>query len=179
MVIAGRGKMSKRFSILLVVLTIVSGLIGGAITGRIFTPKVAISEEEKQSKVLTVEELRIIDKSGKLLMQLGKSPNDKNFCGLAIYDNSGNSVAFLGNGYNNGTVIVSGKGGDAMMRVDESGGNISVSDKSCEGAVIGMRPSGGHVIVHSKDCAIGAMMSINESGDGAVYLFDKNGNKLK
>jgi hypothetical protein len=45
--------MTKRFSILLVVLTIVSGLIGGAITGRIFTPKVAIAEETTQSKVLT------------------------------------------------------------------------------------------------------------------------------
>ena len=42
--------MTKRFSILLVVLTIVSGLIGGAITGRIFTPKVAIAAINQDKK---------------------------------------------------------------------------------------------------------------------------------
>jgi len=47
--------MSKRFSILLVVLTIVSGLIGGAITGRVFTPKVAIAEVVNQDKKETWE----------------------------------------------------------------------------------------------------------------------------
>jgi hypothetical protein len=98
-------------SILLVVLTIVSGLIGGAITGRIFTPKVAIAEEAIQSKILTVERLRVVDKDGKLLMQLGlglgnaKSPDSY---GLTIYDNSGSVVVGMG-------------------VLDESGGSIGVS----------------------------------------------------
>jgi len=48
--------MSKRFSILLVILTIVSGLIGGIISERIFTPKVAIAQEsELGSKIGQLE----------------------------------------------------------------------------------------------------------------------------
>jgi len=42
--------MTKRMSILLIVLTIVSGLIGGAITGRVFTPKVAIAAINQDKK---------------------------------------------------------------------------------------------------------------------------------
>ena len=68
--------MSKRFSILLVVLTIVSGLIGGLISGRIFAVSSAQAVETKQSKVLTAEGLRIVDKNGKLLMKLGKESED-------------------------------------------------------------------------------------------------------
>jgi len=83
--------MSKKFSILLVILTIVSGLIGGAITGRVFTPKVANAEEEIQSKILTVEGIRVVDKDGKLLMNLGQGDNPpyRNYNGLFIYNASG------------------------------------------------------------------------------------------
>jgi hypothetical protein len=88
--------MSKRFSILLIVLTIVSGLIGGAITGRIWMPKVAIAQDATQNKVLTVEKLRIVDKNGKVGASLS-------------VDESGSAVLDFGSG------------GYAMMNVDATG----------------------------------------------------------
>ena len=89
--------MSKRFSILLVVLTIVSGLIGGLISGRIFAVSSAQAVETKQSKVLTAEGLRIVDKNGKLLMKLGKESEDNSIdqllqqYGLFVYDSHGDA----------------------------------------------------------------------------------------
>ena len=56
--------MSKWFSILLVILVIVSGLIGGAISERIFSPELAVAEGANQNNVLTVNELRVMDKNG-------------------------------------------------------------------------------------------------------------------
>ena len=56
--------MSKWFSILLVILVIVSGLIGGAISEHIFSPKLAVAEGANQNNVLTVNELRVMDKNG-------------------------------------------------------------------------------------------------------------------
>jgi hypothetical protein len=148
--------MTKRFSILLVALTIVSGLIGGAITGRIFTPKVAVAEETTQGKVLTVEELRVVDESGKLLMKLGKKDTALTPYGLFIYDNSGEFHAVMG--------------------VDESGGSVNVFGKDNEiGVMMNTNESGGIVAVASKGGKVGVGMSANESG-GHVSVFGKDGN---
>lgn len=88
--------MSKRMSVLLVLLTVVSGLIGGVISGRIFAPKVAIAEEAKQSKVLTVEGLNIVDDNGKLLMKLGTINEAKKYrYGLFLYDQKGSENAAI------------------------------------------------------------------------------------
>ena len=195
--------MSKRFSILLVVLTIVSGLIGGAITGRIFTPKVAIAEETTQSKVLTVEGLRVVDKDGKLLMNLGKgdkAPLDS--YGLFVFDNSGNVVVRATIDVGKGKILVSGEAGNAMMSVGKSGGGVIVTDKSGEvGAMIGVKESGGVVAVNDKSgearatmdadesggsfCVVGkdgepkAVIGVSEDGNGSIVLFDKDGYELK
>jgi hypothetical protein len=168
--------MTKRFSILLIVLTIVSGLIGGAITGRIFTPKVAIAEEATQSKVLTVEELRVVDKDGKELMILGK--NDTNY-GLTIFDKNGRVIAAIcteKSGESNGIVIVSDKdsGGTASMGVSERGGTINVFGKDGR-ASMRIWEYGGGVDVFSKDSKSGgATMNVNEYG-GNIAIFNKDG----
>ena len=191
--------MSKRFSILLVVLTVISGLIGGAITGRIFTPKVA--------KVLTVEELMVVDKSGKLRMKLGKGDVNKNRYGLAIYDNSNDIGAMMSvdesggivsvGGKNShvfmsvdksvdesgGTVSVAGKDGKirAFMMVDESGGTVGVGGKDGKtGAKMNVSESGGRINVYGKGSNIErASMQVNEYGYGAIGLWDKDGYKLR
>ena len=82
--------MSKRMSILLVVLTIVSGLIGGAITGRIFTPKVAIAEESGQQSyenpslddIFRILEIRF-DESAEGRRPTPRIPKDWHFVGVS------------------------------------------------------------------------------------------------
>jgi hypothetical protein len=181
--------MSKRFSILLVVLTIVSGLVGGAITGRIFTPKVAIAEEATQSKILTVEELRVVDKSGKLLMTLGKAKKAPLDCyGLFILNNSGEttssmhvdesgshvfllskdgSVGMHAEKFVGGNVILSGEGGTTLI----NGNNVQVSgredeDGKSEGIVLTLLTSGG-VSVFGKG-------GISRMRDGSVDVYDED-----
>lgn len=89
--------MSKRFSIFLVILTIVSGLIGGLISGRMFAVKPAMAVETKQSKVLTAEELRIVDVNDKLIAKIGEFRNSSNDItkGLVIYNPSGSKCLEL------------------------------------------------------------------------------------
>ena len=170
--------MSKRMSILLIVLIIVSGLIGGAITGRIFTPKVAIADETKQSKVLTVEELRIVDSSGRLLMNLGAK-------GLSIYHRVGTediaclslfggdkpSIMLLGEGtspeYPIGSCIIESH----TMRVSAVGviGKDKPVEKKLFQAGLSKDSKSGYVIVNSIDDLI---CSMSEFG---INLFGKSG----
>jgi len=166
--------MSKRFSILLVILTIVSGLIGGAITGRVFTPKVAIAEETTQSRILTVEELRVVDKDGKELMYLGKAkkaPFDR--YGLFILDNRGSAKATISAGEKyGGAVLIQGKDDESgvSMIVGENGGAVLVQGKDGESeALMMVSENGGGVSVSDKDGKVGALMRIDENG-GAVYV---------
>jgi hypothetical protein len=172
--------MTKRFSILLVVLTIVSGLIGGAITGRIFTPKVAIAEEAAQSKVLTVEGLRVVDKDGKLLIVLGNDAGIPNRApldnyGLFILDKSGSVRANMEADGNGGSFMASGKGGVSSMGVDESGGIVSVYGKYIKSkAVMGLYKDSGAVSVFSNAGKGVAMMTVDESG-GNVSVSSKEG----
>jgi len=169
--------MTKRMSVIIVVLTIVSGLIGGAITWRIFTPKVAIAEESTQSKVLTVEGLRVVDKNGKLLIELGKSEADVNSYGLAIYDSSGMPNTIISTDANGGAVVVTDNNGKpgASMRVREYGGSVNVYGKdSKSGAIFGVDANGGAVAVHDNDGNSRVMMIIGESG-GNILVGSKYG----
>jgi uncharacterized protein YneF (UPF0154 family) len=96
--------MSKRFSILLVMLTIVSGLVGGVISGKFFATRTVIAAETKQhAKVIEAEEFRLVDKNGKLFgkfaisddikissIEYGTSP------ALILYSSDGKLTANLG-----------------------------------------------------------------------------------
>jgi hypothetical protein len=190
--------MSKRFSILLVVLVIVSGLIGGIISGRIFAPKVAIAEETTQNKVLTVEELRVVDKDGRLLMNLGQSDKEPfvNCYGLFIYNNSGDVgvnihvrprmggrvlVYSEDDSAEVGSAIVQvyGKDSGAMMNADKSGGSISVYAKDNEGmARMSANKSSSAVNVYGKGLEGGiAGMSADESGGSVDVHANLTGNR--
>ena len=150
-------RMSKRFSILLVVLTIVSGLIGGAITGRIFTSKVAKVEETKQSKMLSVEELRIVDKDGETKV-------------IISTDDGGN-----------GTIFVVGKDSKpkVAMWVDESRGNVILYGEGGKPVtVLTITEDGGVVNMSDKDGNPRICIGVNDLGDGGIGLFDRNGNQI-
>ena len=217
--------MSKRMSILLVVLTIVSGLIGGAISNYVFItrsalatdsklskdvkiepvkdkvkpmdpPNLVVAEDINQSKVLTVEGVRVVDKDGKLLMALGKAK--ENSYGLFIYNSSGDPEAYLGMLKSGCGVGILGKDGElvasmvafkdsgiicvrkegntrAMMSVDDSGGIFSVNGKEGNNrAIMSEDEYGGYVGVFGKNDKVGAVISIDESG-GSVRVHDKAG----
>ena len=152
--------MSKRFSILLVVLTIVSGLIGGLISGRIFAVNPAQAVEAKQNKVLTAEELRIVDKNGKMRMILGQAKDHLDYYGLAICDNSGRVGAVMDVNESRSSFRAFGKNGNvqASMNVDEFGSGVSVFEK---------------------DGKIGAMINVDESGSIFSLSFGKGDGKAK
>lgn len=84
--------MAKRQFALLVAVTIISGLIGGAVSGRIFMAKSAIAETAQgHEKLLIAEELQLVDREGKTYAVMGKrsilgSDVSPNMTGLWIYD---------------------------------------------------------------------------------------------
>ena len=155
--------MSKRFSILLAVLTIISGAIAGATSGRIFATKIAAAEETNRCGILTVEGLRVVDKENNLLMALGKRDVAKipfDDYGLYIFDGNGRIMSFI--------------------RSDESEGVIGVFGKDYKGGtVIMINESGGTVDIFGKDGKRAARIGMDKSGNGVVGLWDKNGYKLR
>lgn len=176
--------MTKRMSILLIVLTIISGLIGGSITCRIFTPRVAIAEETMQGKILTVEGLRVISNDGKLLMQLGKDPdNAEKGYGLFIYDSSGIARSIVSvcksNVYSGGYIGVVGKDSDTMItdnmvNVSSKDGNTMMTDHSIDIS----RDDKITIMITDKIISISgkngnATMNVDEAG-GNIGVFDKN-----
>lgn len=179
--------MSKRFSILLIVLTIISGLIGGAITGRIFAVNPAQAVEMKQSKVLTAEELRIVDKDGKIVTFMSVDTNggsvsvfgkDGKVC--VIQPNSMRISDFDSKSDRKGSpfrdlVYV---GAEAS---DKNGGLIWVADRDGKGrAEMSVNEYGGQFGAFNKvDDKVKAGIGINEYGHGSIGLWDKDGYRLK
>ncbi len=65
--------MKRKQYLLLVALTVVAGLIGGAVSNCVFVTRSAIAQEtEYHKKVVTAEEFRLVDKSGNVYAVLGK-----------------------------------------------------------------------------------------------------------
>jgi hypothetical protein len=75
--------MSKRFSILLIFLTIASGLVGGIISGRIFAPQTILAEEgdippeimktrRLEADFIMTKEIYVVDQNKNILMSFGK-----------------------------------------------------------------------------------------------------------
>jgi len=174
--------MSKKFSVLLVVLTITFSLLGGLIAGRLFTPKVAVAEEANQSKVLTVEGLRIVDKNGKLLMKLGQDDflltyNIDSY-GVYIYDGNEIGLAEMSMGNDGGYVGIFGKDGQpkVSLMVKELNGEVSISNKDgMRKAVMGVDEiGGGEVIVSGKNGKSETKICGGKSG-GEIHVTDRDG----
>ena len=106
--------MKRREYLLLVALTVVAGLVGGAASNRMFMARTATAQEpvkgrnifegmspvtqgaEYHKKVITAEELRIVDRDGNMRAVLGMLP--KGGVGLSLHDEDGNgrvSLAFV------------------------------------------------------------------------------------
>jgi len=150
--------MSKKFSFIFVLLAIIFSLLGGLMAGLLFAPKLAIVEESDQNKVVTIEELRVVDENGKLLIKLG------NGYGLSIYGQGGSRKIDIG-----------GSGID--------GSNISLWDYSHQGAFGGsyqnflksiLYDGSYHTIVSSKIIAL----QNKNFGRAYIQLFENGGARI-
>ena len=82
--------MKRRQYLLLITLTVIAGLIGGAVSNWLFMARTAEAQETKNhEKVVIAEEFRLVDKDGKKLALLGK-PYGLDQYGLRMYDDKGN-----------------------------------------------------------------------------------------
>jgi len=192
--------MSRKFSVLLVLLIIVFSSLGGFIAGRLFTRmfarKIVIAEEAKRSKILTVGGLNIVDKNGKLLIKLGREAGADGH-GLYIYGQKG-SMSISTNqrgadinileGLSN--VIISSKlialqnvnFGRAEMKVSENeGARIVVGGKGSKGrAEMSVNEYGGNLAVYDKvDNKARVVIGIDKHGYGDVSLLNEAGYRLK
>ena len=196
--------MSKKFSVLLVMLTIIFSLFGGLIAGRLFTRKISITEEDKQLEILTVGELNIVDESSKLRMKLGKGMVEGGY-GLFLYDEKGlmrisiepsgrrSRIVIIGNNvhsetFGNTFYVQDLDKGSAYFRVSDDGPEIGFRDKNGNTAAkMSTNKYGGNFTVYEKvnyfrleeEDKIRASIGRNEYGNGAINLWDKNGHRIK
>ena len=77
--------MDKKPFVLLVVVSILSGLVGGAVSPWIFTKEVVFAQNDlKHEKVITAETFRLVDQDGNLRAKLGMEPGGR--WGLVLID---------------------------------------------------------------------------------------------
>jgi len=149
--------MNKKMSVLFVALTILSGLVGGAIAVYIFSPKVTVADEAR-SKVLTIEKLNIVDKNGKLkaIIRVGEFGGGE----VVVFSKDNYVAACMGTLPSGGIVNVGTKGNGSvgLLSVGEFGGDVSV---------------------FSKDGKIKVDVGVNELGNGGIGIWDKNGYRLR
>ena len=190
--------MSRKLSILLILLVVVFSLLGGFIAGHLSTPKITIVEEADQSNILTVEKLKIANESGKLLIELGSGTGIDS--DLLIYDQKGSYI----NQSNEWESILGGlgrpSGGDGLfiygqedsirMYIGHSESCISIGEGFSSHAIISSRiiglqnknfgrayirvseNEGARIGVDDKDSKGNAEISVNEYG-GRFDAFSK------
>ena len=152
--------MGKGLYIKLFALTMISGIIAGATSGHIFSTKAAIGEGIGHCETLTVAGLRIVDEKGDLIMKLGRKDGSAHDHGLYIYDSSGRIACFISTGSPDGAIGVFGKGymGGTVIMIDGSGGAVDI---------------------FGRDGVRSVRIGTDESGNGAISLWDKNGCRLR
>ena len=95
---------------------------------------------------------------------------------ILLYDNEGKRRAVV----DTQEVGLRDGGAWATMGIDLDGGCVDVrgAQDVLAGATIGVNENGGIVEVYDKNHKAGAVMGINNGGDGAVSTSDKNGARL-
>jgi hypothetical protein len=170
--------MSKRFSIQLVVLAIVSGLVSGVVSGRFFATRSAVATVTKQKvdanflslksaaiscSTLDCNSLRVVDFAGKEWVTIGiRKFNGQEYSMIDMYNANGTVLSLKGNP-EGGILDICGEHGkgsviSVIMSADENGGYVTVWDKSYKA---------------------GASMEISKYGYGSIYAWGKDGYKLR
>ena len=68
--------MKRSQYLFIVILTVVSGLVGGAASNWLFMERTLLAQEERHDKVIVAEEFQLVDEDGKICAILGKNPED-------------------------------------------------------------------------------------------------------
>ena len=79
--------MNRKQYLLLVVLAIIAGFIGGALSGRIFTAR----ETKGYEKVVSAEQFRLVDEKGDLIARTG-TIGARTEPSLILYDKDGRVI---------------------------------------------------------------------------------------
>ena len=126
--------MSKRQYLLLIAVTVIAGLIGGGLSGKVLAPRRAIAQiTQDHERVITAEQFQLVDKEGNMRVIIGMSPKGEPVLGFT--DENGKTRIFLGLTSADGETWPILKFRDAAedMRISISGGNgnprISVLDE--------------------------------------------------
>ena len=75
----------KQFCIFLAV-ALIGGLIGGFLSGKVFTNNTAFAQGDKKPKIIEANEFRVVDKEGKIISTLGILPYTHGVGGLRFYN---------------------------------------------------------------------------------------------
>ena len=151
--------MKRRQYLLLVALTVIAGLIGGAVSSWILMAKTAgVQETQKHEKVVTAEEFRVIDEEGKTRAMLAMLP-----------DGSPNLVLFDNDLTPRVQIAVSAIGAPGILCFDKSGYKGAIASI---GLLYGDTPSIGLI---DSDGNNRIQLSIDPDDDVAILgLYDKH-----
>lgn len=123
--------------------------------------------------------LRVVDKDGMSRVEIGIT-SDGEDASIFVMDKKGVPQADISvEERRGGSIRVSNKLGEKSASLDVGlfGGRVGVRGKDMEGAKLGVDKHGGYLRVEGKKMQPKAAMGINERGNGAVSIWDKNGNR--
>lgn len=174
--------MNRRQYLLLVVLTVVAGLVGGAVSNRVFVAKIALAQEDTQEdkavdrpfdlskylegltpldkdkkqheKVIIAQEFRLVDKDGKTLGRFGLS--EVGGPRLVLSDENGLPRAMLS--LSSGNPVLSLHGKD--------------TDVSIAAGVLSEAP---WMVLVDRDGTPRACLRLQPDGSPSLHLCDKGG----
>jgi len=185
----------KQYS-LLVALTLLAGLVGGAMSNRVFMAEIAAAQETKQhEEVIIAEEFRLVDESGKTRVVLGTGPAGTTN-GVWVYDEDGNNVCASLGVHENGepflglinikklslcvadSQLLSFTGTEGKVSIGTLG-SASLSIGSSAGNSIKLELSRENkeasVILFGKDFKTRAALVLESDGSPSLKLYDRDG----
>ena len=121
--------------------------------------------------------LRVVDKDGMSRVEIGIT-SDGEDASIFVMDKKGVPQAYISvEERRGGRIRVSNKLGEKSASLDVGlfGGRVGVRGKDMEGAKLGVDEHGGYFIVHVGHRQPKVAMGVDESGNGAVSTWDKNG----
>ena len=166
--------MKRKQYLLLVVLTVVAGLIGGAVSNYVLMAGEAVAQETKQhEKVITAEEFRLVDEEGDTLAILGEG-------GEGVAETSGIGLWIYQKGAPFPAVSLSlDKDGKPMMvlldMVNLKYSQLLPDAIKLDGSDVSIFLSTPGIFI-SKKGSIRAWLSLSPDGNPYLKLYDKDDN---
>ena len=188
---------------------VTGGIVGAVLTMAVclFSPIGAQSQSDVNFNKITCAELEVVgpDRTRRVSIAALKDGGVVRVCSrndqgvkiyasesrghIGVYGEGDRGVSISVNGYG-GSIIAHGRNGKGVnVSVDEDGGYVGVYHANGRGAAMRIGEHGGRVGVHGKvggepraqisGDELRALMSVNESGNGVVSTWDKDGYRMK